>query len=111
MSVVESAVCVAYGQNEWIPSKKRFQDPRSRFQPRRGDAMVEEGSWVEEVGCDCEESYRMREINKQMPPLQPLLDLTLRALLNTVACMTQPNRVAKLNVDDLMNRRLVEEDL
>lgn len=74
--------------------------------------MVEEDSWVEEDGCDCEESYRMREMNKQMPPLQPLLDLTLRALLNTIACMTRPNAVAKLSVDELMScRRLVEVDL
>ena len=35
---------------------------------------------VDGVESDCEDSYRVREMNKQMSPLQPLLDLTLLAL-------------------------------
>ncbi len=34
---------------------------------------------VDGTESDCEDSYRVREMNKQMSPLQPLLDLTLLA--------------------------------
>ena len=41
---------------------------------------MEESSEVEGVERNCEDSYRMWEMNKQMSPLQPLLDLTIPAL-------------------------------
>lgn len=45
MSVVESAVCVAQGQNERIPSKEGLEDPRSEAGPRKG----KDGATMEEV--------------------------------------------------------------
>ena len=47
---------------------------------RKDCATVKEGSQVHGFECDCEDSYRMWEMNKQMSPLQPLLDLTICAL-------------------------------
>ena len=41
---------------------------------------MEEASSMKGFVFSCEVSYRMWEMNKQMPPLQPLLDLTLLAL-------------------------------
>lgn len=43
----------------------------------------------------------MREMNKQMSPLQPLLDLTLGALQHYRMCMTQSDAVAVMSVDGL----------
>lgn len=82
MSVIESAVCRAQGQIERIPSIGRLRSPRSRLDPRRGkdEATVETYLEVEEIEYYWEDSYRMREMNKQMSPLQPLLDLTLLVL-------------------------------
>ena len=59
-----------------------MEGPGSRFEPRRGKdgATAEEGSEVDGAENDCEDSYRMWEMNKQMSPLQPLPDLTTPAL-------------------------------
>lgn len=52
------------------------EDPSPRSEPGIGKdyATVEEGSRSTELRVTCEDSYRMWEMNKQMSPLQPLLD-------------------------------------
>ena len=51
VSVVESAVCVAQGQNAEFLSKGRLKDPRSGVEPRRGKdcATVEVFLWSSEL--------------------------------------------------------------
>ena len=57
----------------------KVRDRSTRFGSRGGDGTtMEEFRKVARNGSD--DSYRMREMNKQMSPLQPLLDLTLCAL-------------------------------
>lgn len=58
---------------------------------------------VDGTESDCEDSYRVREMNKQMSPLQPLLDWTIPAPSTLIACMTQFNPVAKISVDESPN--------
>lgn len=60
------------------------------FEPRRGrdGATAEEDSEVDGAESDCEDSYRMWEMNKQMSPLQPLADFSIPALQHCRTCDT-----------------------
>ena len=57
---------------------REIRDRNTRFGSQGGDGTtMEEFRKVDRDGVD--DSYRMREMNKQMSPLQSLLDLTLCA--------------------------------
>ena len=74
-----------------------IKDGRSRFEPQRAkEGVTVEDFQVDRVEGDCEDSYRMWEMNKQMSPSQPLLDLTNPALTTLVARMTRLDPVAKV---------------